>query len=401
MSVDLKTLTPDASLPTTGFVFGADSQASASPSVYTTAAVATAVGLQFPAGAQATPSISTTGDNDTGLWFPAANTVAASTGGLERMRIGSNGNVGIGTSSPGVKLDVSNLADTETSIRVSGYGFNLATLGTSGFGGTFSLARGGDGVETVRIRSNADSFFNGGNVGIGRSPTTRLDVYTAVASDTYIRTANTAATSGFDFGVSGGGEGFLYNRNNTAVIFGTNSQERMRITSAGNVGIGGTPGGFKLDVQSNTSALARFYQTAAGQNTDVYLNNVGSANNFLISRRSNGESWFYNSGADPFLFYTNALERMRITSAGNILIGTDLSPTTGTQCLTVETGTAPTATPADTISVYSSDLSAGNTILSIYTEGTSVNANTTAAATHRIAVRINGTVYYLLANTAA
>jgi hypothetical protein len=40
-------------------------------------------------------------------------------------------------------------------------------------------------------------------------------------------------------------------------------------------------------------------------------------------------------------------------------------------------------------------------MLSLYTEGTPVNANTTAAATHRIAIRVNGTVYYLLANTAA
>lgn len=39
--IDLKTLTPDTSLPTTGFLFGADSQATASPSVYSTQAVAT------------------------------------------------------------------------------------------------------------------------------------------------------------------------------------------------------------------------------------------------------------------------------------------------------------------------------------------------------------------------
>jgi hypothetical protein len=39
--INLKTETPDTSLPTTGFLFGADSQAAASPSVYTTQAVAT------------------------------------------------------------------------------------------------------------------------------------------------------------------------------------------------------------------------------------------------------------------------------------------------------------------------------------------------------------------------
>jgi hypothetical protein len=92
---------------------------------------------------------------------------------------------------------------------------------------------------------------------------------------------------------------------------------------------------------------------------------------------------------------------MRITNLGNVCIGTTAAGTSAEDVLAIGTGVAPTTGPADTIQIYSTDLSAGNTMLSIYTEGTSVNANTTADATHRIAVRINGTVYYLLANTAA
>lgn len=41
--IDLKTLTPDTSLPTTGFLFGADSQATASPSVYGVTTAITAI----------------------------------------------------------------------------------------------------------------------------------------------------------------------------------------------------------------------------------------------------------------------------------------------------------------------------------------------------------------------
>jgi hypothetical protein len=51
----------------------------------------------FGAGAVATPSIAAKGDLNTGVWFPAADTIAASTGGSERMRIDSSGNLLVGT----------------------------------------------------------------------------------------------------------------------------------------------------------------------------------------------------------------------------------------------------------------------------------------------------------------
>lgn len=45
------------------------------------------------AGSAALPSVTTTGDTNTGIWFPAADTVAISTGGVERFRIDSAGNI--------------------------------------------------------------------------------------------------------------------------------------------------------------------------------------------------------------------------------------------------------------------------------------------------------------------
>ncbi len=53
----------------------------------------------FGAGAVTTPSIAATGDLNTGFWFPAADTIAASTGGSERARIDSSGRLLVGTSS--------------------------------------------------------------------------------------------------------------------------------------------------------------------------------------------------------------------------------------------------------------------------------------------------------------
>ena len=63
-------------------------------------------GIVLGAGAVGTPALTTSGDLNTGIFFPTADTIAFTEGGAEAMRIDSSGNVGIGKSSPATKLDV-------------------------------------------------------------------------------------------------------------------------------------------------------------------------------------------------------------------------------------------------------------------------------------------------------
>ena len=52
--------------------------------------------ITVSAGTAAAPALVASGDSDTGVWFPAANSFSISTAGLERLRVSHNGNVGIG-----------------------------------------------------------------------------------------------------------------------------------------------------------------------------------------------------------------------------------------------------------------------------------------------------------------
>jgi len=131
--------------------------------------------VDFGAGAAATPSITTVGDLNTGFWFPAADTIAASTGGSERIRIDSSGQFGIG-GTPTVKLDVQNATGTISIYSRTGDGSvaNMRVQNTSGSFGWYipastnavALFDYNAGVERFRCDS-AGNLLNVSTGGLG------------------------------------------------------------------------------------------------------------------------------------------------------------------------------------------------------------------------------------------
>jgi hypothetical protein len=83
------------------------------------------------AGTASLPAIAPTGDPNTGVFFPAADTIAFSEGGAESMRIDSSGNVGIGVNAPATRLDLAVGAD--------GSGNFMRFVGAASQPGTYNL----------------------------------------------------------------------------------------------------------------------------------------------------------------------------------------------------------------------------------------------------------------------
>ena len=180
----------------------------------------------------------------------------------------------------------------------------------------------------------ADGLVVDGNVGIGTiSPTALLDV--SNASNPSVKVRSNGGTAGnyaeltlqsFN-NFSGSGQGFIRGlssasgNSNTDLVFGTNSagfgapQERMRIDSSGNVGIGISAPLAPLAVKGTTDGnlWVRGASAAAVGLTGVGLSSVNDAASAIANMALE---------ANNFHFVTNNSEKVRIDSAGKVSVGT-------------------------------------------------------------------------------
>jgi hypothetical protein len=121
-----------------------------------------------PAGTVSAPSITTDGDTNTGIFFPAADTIAFAEGGVEAMRIDSSGNVLVGTttapSSSNIKQVIQTSPGGYIQFAASSGGAAVGTPGSSALAVfTYTGAVGSESyTERMRIDSSGNLLFNSG-----------------------------------------------------------------------------------------------------------------------------------------------------------------------------------------------------------------------------------------------
>ena len=278
-------------------------------------------------------------------------TTPGSGGETWRMWIkGATGNVGIGTTAPSTLLHIHKDQNTDTELRVQ----NSSDLSSA----TANINLVGSQGSTLVLQANPTT---------GAAPDTTRAVIKSTANvfGLNLKAESSAGTLQF---YTGGGAA---------------ANERLRITAAGNVGIGTTAPLEKLHVLGGKVLFGDpTDSTGTAGNGDLTLRawrapqlnmvaNNASSEPFGLNLKAgattlaginvnvaNGEvkiGGFWNGGYFP-TFYSNNVERMRIDTAGNVGIGTN-APTSN---LTV----AQSATGVGTISVGA----AGTTVTGVNTQ---------------------------------
>ena len=303
--------------------------------------------------------------------YAASGTAGADITWSTALTISNAGLVGIGTGAPATLLDVTGTGNTVKIGKAGTAALWAAThntcntlnigvedtdggdiaVGSTGGAGIISSADSGKFLQFATAGTVRTTIDETGKVGIGTtSPSGALEVIVTPGVPVRITDPSASTTAsepslGFYGSTDGAtrlgyiGKGStannefrIVNSQNDAMYFGTNDTERMRITSAGYVGIGTTAPDVQLHVEAGTDTTtgtvpsARFERTGASQTGVVLRSN--SIDGLILRADSAGfgsissyEDLGFYTGATPGSSYGTV--RMRIDSAtGNIGINT-------------------------------------------------------------------------------
>ncbi len=317
---------------------------------------------QHPLGTAGAPTITFTGDTNTGIYSPGADQVAISTNGTGRLFVDASGNVGVGVTPSAtqaayrsIELFGSNWMggngtapasyymtnayyDGAYKYKLSGYAatlynaesgthrWSVAASGTAGASVTWSEAMRLDSSGRLGLGTSTVSSILHINAGAAADTNVRLQAGAAGnhAKHTYSDSANTVQwTSGYrsstnTFGINVG-DGF----NSTG----------LTIDNQGRVAIGTTSPSDQLHIYTNQAdnVIAKF-ENAHGTNGNLlqFVHGSGGANVAYLGHGGDttGNLLILNAANTATTFSTNNTERARIDSSGRLLVGTSTSAST-------------------------------------------------------------------------